>query len=714
MSNNMSDVRRKRRDENLPKKTRIRHGSSETLSVKETMKPEAMPELMQIRDIQSLKLNIEDLLRKNIKGLITIDRKKNDDISKLNEATKKSKCYSKDLQLQEERTKLAFLENEAAEKETERKLGHSISEDIGNSVDTLAEHVKKELDLSDQLDQQLSGTPDDEMSISLESGLNDLSNQIVERLLSKFSVDGNQEGLYNDSLRESFKVYRPILNETKNGSEKEELTKGKTHQKKESTHLEGKLRFELQQAKYQINELETAVSKERQQSLQVMEKLNEEKNLKCELQEEIFSLKEDLEGLQTQLFRHQDEIEEMTSLYEAEKFQNCILEEAIKEEKENFNKISSSLDEERQRSKEISVRDSDTIMDLRTALEVEKEHSSRLCLDSPLLGKKSNNGSKVSLYGSRHSLPGYKSPALLPGIQVDGGDKLLEELLEERDRCDRLKECLEIERDKSDSLAESSEIEVQGLLKQLKERDAELLEAGKKIEQSDTEKVKILKDLEQMKEKLHKYNFDEFKQEKKHALQKDSTFFDLESKLEAYRIREEELQQEINELKSSVASDGSIFPTMKNRSFGIDLKIIPANPQDQAVCFFKKLLRVESYRKALVWQKRYLSLLISSYQESEILSLGRLARMSGARRTIVADIPKLKRPKVQFRAVVYAVISISRMKFLVGRWKNTKRSLKKFWVQDSSDRASKAGSEGNVPTRQATEELEPKLDFLQK
>ena len=37
-------------------------------------------------------------------------------------------------------------------------------------------------------------TPDDEISISLESGLNDLAHQIVEKLLSKFSVDGKKNG----------------------------------------------------------------------------------------------------------------------------------------------------------------------------------------------------------------------------------------------------------------------------------------------------------------------------------------------------------------------------------------------------------------------------------------------------------------------------------------------------------------------------------------
>ena len=88
---------------------------------------------------------------------------------------------------------------------------------------------------------------------------------------------------------------------------------------------------------------------------------------------------------------------------------------------------------------------------------------------------------------------------------------------------------------------------------------------------------------------------------------------------------------------------------MKSSSFGGSLKNIPQEPQDQAIFFFRKLLRAESYRKALVWQKRYLSLLLSSYQESEILSLGRLARMSGARKMLVADIPRPQGKNVQFR-----------------------------------------------------------------
>ena len=66
------------------------------------------------------------------------------------------------LQIQEERTKLAFLENEAAEKETEMKLkkvwtseDEIEEESISESVENLTEKVKKELELSDRLDQTL-------------------------------------------------------------------------------------------------------------------------------------------------------------------------------------------------------------------------------------------------------------------------------------------------------------------------------------------------------------------------------------------------------------------------------------------------------------------------------------------------------------------------------------------------------------------------------
>jgi len=732
--------------DNLSVKERIRHESFDVPNLNESLEPETMSEFVQIQEIQKLKENIGSLIKENMKpvkkrnfdNLETSLNFEKDMLGKAKDNGNKLTVSKSQLQIQEERTKQAFLENEAAEKETERKLRYSWTEGDCESVENLTEKVKRELELSDHLDQTLlsvSGTG----SSGVDECVDDLSQQIVDKLLVRICKDGNNPGNESKTGRSRLQAFLPIndirqmnpsieepiikRNDSNNTSTNEDHLKKKNIEMKQ---LEERHKFQLQQEKCHVTELQAAIMQERQQSLNVMEKLNSEKESKTELEEEIFSLREEIGDLQTQLMRHRDEIEELSSLYEAEKLQTCVLEEALQEEKENFKRITSSLDEERQRSREVSMRDSDTIIDLRTALEVKKENESRLGLDSPLFGKKSNNGSKLSLYGSRQSIPGHKSPIFAPGGgKPDNEDKIIDELLEERSRCDRLKECLEIEREKSGRLAETTEAEVQELLEQVRQRDEQVVQAGRRLEVTELEKSQLLRELENYKEKLNiqiSENKDLVDKQNKMKTPENGkvcsdAFYieDLESKLEAYREREEDLQHQIDALKKSrTPAASSVFPIMKSSSFGGSLKNIPQEPQDQAIFFFRKLLRAESYRKALVWQKRYLSLLLSSYQESEILSLGRLARMSGARKMLVADIPRPQGKNVQFRVVVHTIISISRMKFLVKRWKKTKKNVKKAWSQDSGN--GKQDSEMSVvhPNRQPTEELEPGVSFIRK
>jgi len=144
---------------------------------------------------------------------------------------------------------------------------------------------------------------------------------------------------------------------------------------------------------------------------------------------------------------------------------------------------------------------------------------------------------------------------------------------------------------------------------------------------------------------------------------------ELESKLEASKLREEQLIAEVEAARRSAG--GESFPIARCGSYGGSIKNIPQEPQQQAVFFYRRLLRAESYRKALVWQKRYLSLLLTSYQESELLSLSRLARMSGSRKMLVADVPPPEGSNIRFRVVVHAMVAVSRMQFLVKRWRSS-------------------------------------------
>ena len=213
-----------------------------------------------------------------------------------------------------------------------------------------------------------------------------------------------------------------------------------------------KLEFEKSQDQQHIAELRAAVQQERAQTLNIMEKINEERAEKVELQDEI-------SDLETQLMRHKDEIEELSSLYEAEKLQSLVLEEALQAEKENFNNLTLSLSEERKRSEEAAARDSETILELRTALEIEKEKEARLGVESPHFLGRSNKGSRNSLGGSRQSVNQHEElmQVMSNVLSILFLKTSHVTLTQERSRCDRLRECLEIEREKNAKLADTSE-----------------------------------------------------------------------------------------------------------------------------------------------------------------------------------------------------------------------------------------------------------------
>ncbi|XP_018124649.1 A-kinase anchor protein 9 isoform X4 [Xenopus laevis] len=84
---------------------------------------------------------------------------------------------------------------------------------------------------------------------------------------------------------------------------------------------------------------------------------------------------------------------------------------------------------------------------------------------------------------------------------------------------------------------------------------------------------------------------------------------------------------------------------------------------------YSKYLRTESFRKALVYQKKYLLLLLGGFQECEETTLALIGRMGGQPSYTGLDvITHRTRSFTRFRSAVRASIAISRMKFLVRRW----------------------------------------------
>ncbi|XP_041343627.1 pericentrin isoform X4 [Pyrgilauda ruficollis] len=88
---------------------------------------------------------------------------------------------------------------------------------------------------------------------------------------------------------------------------------------------------------------------------------------------------------------------------------------------------------------------------------------------------------------------------------------------------------------------------------------------------------------------------------------------------------------------------------------------------------YRKYIRAESFRKALVYQKKYLLLLLGGFQDCEQATLSLIARMGIYPSADLQLSASHSRPFTKFRCAVRAIIAISRLKFLVKKWNKVGR-----------------------------------------
>ncbi|KAM8934137.1 pericentrin [Pelodytes ibericus] len=89
---------------------------------------------------------------------------------------------------------------------------------------------------------------------------------------------------------------------------------------------------------------------------------------------------------------------------------------------------------------------------------------------------------------------------------------------------------------------------------------------------------------------------------------------------------------------------------------------------------YRRYMRAESFRKALVYQKKYLLLLLGGFQACEKAVLCQISRMGLYPSSADVPIATSSRPGLtRFRSAVRVVIAISRLKFLVRKWNKINR-----------------------------------------
>ncbi|NXD06568.1 AKAP9 protein, partial [Nothocercus nigrocapillus] len=136
------------------------------------------------------------------------------------------------------------------------------------------------------------------------------------------------------------------------------------------------------------------------------------------------------------------------------------------------------------------------------------------------------------------------------------------------------------------------------------------------------------------------------------------------SEKEAWKREKLSLQQSLKQADAELAK---LRAELRSEAFLREL----GSDSENAVLrrIYGKYLRAESFRKALIYQKKYLLLLLGGFQECEEATLALIARMGG--QPSYTDLQIItRRPKAftRFRSAVRVAIAISRMKFLVRRW----------------------------------------------
>ncbi|XP_066483927.1 A-kinase anchor protein 9 isoform X2 [Tiliqua scincoides] len=124
------------------------------------------------------------------------------------------------------------------------------------------------------------------------------------------------------------------------------------------------------------------------------------------------------------------------------------------------------------------------------------------------------------------------------------------------------------------------------------------------------------------------------------------------------------LQQSLKQAEAELAK---LRAELRNEAFVRELGSDSENAALKRI--YGRYLRAESFRKALIYQKKYLLLLLGGFQECEEATLSLIARMGGQPSyTSLEVITHRSKGFTRFRSAVRVLIAISRMKFLVHRW----------------------------------------------
>ena len=468
------------------------------------------------------------------------------------------------------------------------------------SLEDLSNLVQAELDLSTELDNTLLSqvvTGLDTRPGSSQSGLTEL-----QRLIKK--IQG--EGIDVLSLSERLFLMQHA-NVSKNLSLKESDGGSKERELERKVEV---LEIQVEQERFLIEDLKKSLSTEKRNCLDSLNKITKERRARAELELQIGKLEKELDftkrkllQLQSQNSDSQSDREDFLQTIDTQKQQLESLEEAVRQERRNFSQVQAVLQTERGRGRARGQQEAQLG-------QLQQELSTA---EAKLAGERQQYQQLYTEYEFLKKVSQSPTPGQDSGSDVIAAEKLL-----------RGKN-FELER-------QNCELEVK-----LEQREEEV---GRLRAVAAVQEEELARERER--------HVSGLSTDQLARMQQVNTFLELNLK-------------ENGEMLASLARLYEEKLVMSRRAGELETRL------ESCVClgsdprtFYGKFLRSESFRKALVWQKRYLLVLLcGELSPDPVLRVPRPGRLHRGGR---------------FRAVVQAVVAVTRMRYLVRRWRTGKRA----------------------------------------
>ncbi|XP_069680061.1 A-kinase anchor protein 9-like isoform X4 [Periplaneta americana] len=513
--------------------------------------------------------------------------------------------------LDEERTKARQLEDDLLKEKTSIKHLHSLLE----SERQYARLAKlKDSDLIENMRISLEHALDNEAKAKLQLEQEKRAKETAESQLGIVpQLEANTQQMYNCTRATCPTYQTPSSYKAKLDLEHEKLAK---------------LQLDLQRERRRAEELEAAVEKERQLGIQ---RLEIEKEIIQDLKREFVGLEGQRDSLNSQLTHVREQLSLRNVEVEALERRIRMLQEA---------------EFRRQRKRIIEQEEMD-----KNRLSLQKAQAVQFDLEQKIVAL------EQEITNLNQQLQEYRENEGENMIIAAGLNHNTAELKQE---VEELKQNLEDSRMREQLLASSSK-ESSPVLEKLKNVNIML-------EQHMTENAEVALTLSRLTEERQHLHARIRELEQMQSLSKQQTIDETDSAQLAFAAERAIWAQEKAALKLALAqAEADVIHCHRIGD--------PGDVDDKVKNLLGKYLRAESYRKALVWQKRYLLVVLGGYQESEAITVSRLAHLSGVQEAMLHQqhTASRKKPKTRFRTAAIVVIAVSRMHYLVRRWRQGRR-----------------------------------------